>query len=98
MDLAGELANGFSRVRIESSGGELGVLESSDPLSDADVQQLAEAFTRRLGRKVVFEKKTRPGLLAGVKVTVGGTTYDGTLRAQLNRLRDKFFTTSSSTH
>jgi len=98
MDLVDELANGFSRVRIESSGGELGVLESSDPLSDADVQQLAEAFTKRLGRKVVFEKKTRPGLLAGVKVTVGGTTYDGTLRAQLNRLRDKFFATSSSTH
>jgi F-type H+-transporting ATPase subunit delta len=98
MDLASELATGFAKVRIEAAGGMLGVLESSDPLSDADVKQLAAAFSQKLGKQVTFEKKTRPELLAGVKVTVGGTTYDGTLKAQLNRLRDKFFETSSSTH
>jgi F-type H+-transporting ATPase subunit delta len=98
MDLASELANAFARERIEAAGGMLGVLESSDPLSDSDVKQLAAAFSQKLGKQVAFEKKTRPELLAGVKVTVGGTTYDGTLKAQLNRLRDKFFETSSSTH
>jgi len=98
MDLASELARGFSRVRIEAAGGMLGVLESPEPLSDSDVKQLSEAFSQKLGKQITFEKTTRPELLAGVKVTVGGTTYDGTLKAQLNRLRDKFFETSSSTH
>ncbi len=98
MDLSTELARGFARVRIEAAGGVLGILESPDPLPDSDVKQLAAAFSQKLGKQITFEKKTRPELLAGVKITVGGTTYDGTLKAQLNRLRDKFFETSSSTH
>jgi len=98
MDVLSDIAAGFARVRVEAAGGVLGVLESSDPLSDEDLQQLAAAFSQKLGKKVTFEKKTNPELLAGVKVTVGGTTYDGTLKAQLNRLREAFFGNSSSTH
>lgn len=98
MDLISEIASSFSRARIESSGGVLGLLESSDPLSDEDVRQLSGAFTKMLGKTVAFERKTDPELLAGVKVTVAGTTYDGTLKAQLNRLKDRFFENSSSTH
>jgi len=93
-----EIAQAFAQVRVESSGGVLGLLESADPLSDSDVQQLSEAFTKKLGKRVEFQCQSQPGLLAGVRVTVAGTTYDGTLKAQLNRLRDKFLETSTSTH
>jgi F-type H+-transporting ATPase subunit delta len=98
MGLISEIAAAFKRVRIESSGGTLGVLESAEPLSDTDIHQLSAAFSKKLGVTVDFERKTRPELLAGVRVTVGGTTYDGTLKAQLGRLRDKFFGNHSLTH
>ncbi len=98
MALLSDLSARFARVRIESAGGVQGLLESAEPLSDEGVEQLVEAFSKKLGRPVAFERKTNADLLAGVKVTVSGTTYDGTLRAQLNRLRTKFFETSSSTH
>jgi hypothetical protein len=49
---------------------------------------LSVAFGARIGRKVSFETHEDPSLLAGVKVTVGGVTYDGTMRSQLSRLRE----------
>lgn len=96
--LASDISAAFKKVCIESSGGTLGLLESAEPLPEEDIRQLSSAFTRKLGKSVAFEYKTRPELLAGVRVTVGGTTYDGTLKAQLNRLRDKFFGEKFLTH
>jgi len=96
--LVSDISAAFKRVRIESSGGTLGLLESAEPLSEEDIQQLSAAFARRLGKGVAFEQKTKPELLAGVRLTVAGTTYDGTLRAQLNRLREKFFGEKFLTH
>jgi F-type H+-transporting ATPase subunit delta len=96
--LLSDMADAFARVRTEASGGVLGLLESTDPLSSDDVHQLSSAFSKKLGKPVVFTQKTCPELLAGLKVTVAGTTYDGSLKAQLLRLRDQFLEGSSSTH
>jgi F-type H+-transporting ATPase subunit delta len=79
----------FSAVRLEAEGGVAGRVVSAEPMSDADVQGLAQAFGRKLGKKVAFRVSTDPSLLAGMKVTVNGTTYDGTLRSQLVQLRDR---------
>jgi F-type H+-transporting ATPase subunit delta len=83
----------FSAVRLESEGGVSGRVVSAEPMSDVDVQGLAQAFGRKLGKKVAFRVFTDPTLLAGMKVTVNGTTYDGTLRSQLTQLRERLVTT-----
>lgn len=82
----------FNTVRLESEGGVAGKLVSAEPVSDADVQGLAKAFGRKLGKKVTFRVATDPNLLAGMKVTVNGVTYDGTLRSQLAQLRERLVT------
>jgi len=79
----------FKTVRLEAEGGMLGTLVSADPLNTADIDGLAKAFTQKLGKRVAFQTSTDANLLAGMKVTVNGVTYDGSLRAQLNRLRDR---------
>jgi F-type H+-transporting ATPase subunit delta len=89
-----EVRDTFSEVRLNAEGGVTGKLVSAEPMTDADVQSLSAAFTRKLGRKVAFRVSTDPGLLAGVRVTVNGVTYDGTLKAQLEQLRDKISTPS----
>ena len=66
-------------------------------MSEADVDGLAKAFTTKLGKRVSFTVASDPDLLAGVKVTVNGVTYDGTLRAQLEKLRDQFVSTTAGT-
>lgn len=83
-----DVRDAFTAVRLEAEGGVSGRLVSAEPLSEADVKGLSDAFSRKLGKKVAFRVSTDPTLLAGMKVIVSGTTYDGTLKAQLQQLRD----------
>lgn len=85
-----EVRDVFVSVRLLSEGGMSGELVSAEKLSEADVASLAQAFGKKLSKKVVFKVSTDSKLLAGVKITINGVTYDGTLRAQLSRLRDQF--------
>ena len=83
------MVDSLTGVRLASEGGVLGHVVSADPMEAADLSALAASFTKKLGRRVAFRASTDPDLLAGLKVTVNGVTYDGTLRSQLHRLRDQ---------
>lgn len=83
-----EIVTAFRQVRTESEGGILGTVVSADPVLSADIEALAKDFGLKLGRKVAFDVSVDPELLAGMKVTVAGVTYDGTLSSQIRRMRD----------
>lgn len=85
-----QILRALDSVRLESQGGILGEVVSADALDQRDVDTLAKAFEGKLKKKVEFRVATDAALLAGLKVTVNGTTYDGTLKAQLERVRDQF--------
>ena len=84
-----DIADAFASIRLEETGGTLGLVTSADPLEQNDLDQLSRAFTQKVGKKVAFRTSVDSSLLAGVKVTVNGVTYDGTLRSQLQQLRDR---------
>jgi F-type H+-transporting ATPase subunit delta len=92
-----EVAEILPQIRLESKGGTIGQVVSADALDPKDVQDLARSFTQKLGKQVELRPMIDPTLLAGIKVTVNGITYDGTLRSQLQQLRDRlvYGTTSS---
>ncbi|MDR3607514.1 MAG: ATP synthase F1 subunit delta [Oligoflexia bacterium] len=90
LSLFAEIVSLFRVVRLEAEGGIFGHLTSAEAMTEADVLSLSQAFSKKLGKRVSFEVKTDPSLLAGVKVTVGGVTYNGTLQSQLEKLRDQF--------
>ena len=89
LSLLGEIQKAFSAVRVEAEGGIIGTVVAADPVGNADVESLAKAFGKKLNKRVAFRVSTDPTLLAGMKITVNGVTYDGTLRAQLQKLRDQ---------
>ncbi len=89
LKLLPSIVRAFRSARVTGEGGLMGTMISADSLSEADLQSLVDAFSKKLGKKVTFDSKTDAALLAGVKVTVSGVTYDGTLRSQLHRLRDR---------
>lgn len=94
-----EIADAFTLNRLESEGATLGMVVSADPLKKEDLEELAASFTKKLGKKVVFKASVEPSLLAGLKVTVSGITYDGSLKAQLQSLRDHLiYGKSGTTH
>jgi F-type H+-transporting ATPase subunit delta len=56
---------------------------SAGPLAEAQRQALAAS----LGRTVELRSRVDPGLVGGLLVRVGGTTYDGSVRTRLAALR-----------
>ncbi len=85
----------LERVEVEAQGGTLGQLASADPVSSQDLAGFEKQFSEKLGKKVRFYLNQDPALMAGVRATVEGVSYDGSLKAQLDSLREEFLSESS---
>jgi len=68
-------------------------VESVVPLDGALEGSLKSALTRRYGAGLQFSFGVNPSLIGGMRVQVGSDVYDGSVRARLNELQDKFSTT-----
>ena len=88
VDALSEMCVALRSARLSAEGAIEGDIHVADPISAADVDGLAAAFGKKLNKKVVFRIVVDPTLLAGMKVTLQGVTYDGTLRSQIDRLRE----------
>jgi F-type H+-transporting ATPase subunit delta len=60
---------------------------SATELSPPERVELNLALVKLTGLKVQAEYHTDPALIAGATVRIGSTIYDGSVRAQLDRLR-----------
>jgi F-type H+-transporting ATPase subunit delta len=71
----------------------LGIAEaevtSARELSSGDRRRLTSALERRTGKKIEARFREDQSLVAGTVVRVGSTIYDGSVREQLNRLREQ---------
>ena len=64
-------------------------VSSARELSGAEKQQLTAMLERRTGKKIEASFREDKTLLGGAVVRVGSTIYDGSVREQLNRLRER---------
>lgn len=66
---------------------------SALPLSGGEVETLRQRLDAMTGKKTELSVSTDPALIGGVKLTMDGRLYDGTVRARLDEvektLRDK---------
>lgn len=62
---------------------------SARELSDAEKKELTAALERRTGKKIEANFREDKALLGGAVVRVGSTIYDGSVREQLERLRER---------
>ncbi|MCL2654305.1 MAG: F0F1 ATP synthase subunit delta [Coriobacteriia bacterium] len=65
------------------------------PLDEARVAELADKLSAKLGEAVVIDQKVDPQLIGGVKISVNGKLFDGSVKAQLSRLRTILVTGTS---
>src|SRR5690606_23268314 len=63
------------------------VVTSARPLSAKQEADLVKALQKVSGKSVTVEKQQDPKLLGGVVAQVGDVVYDGSLRTQLENLR-----------
>ncbi len=62
------------------------VIESAEPLTD-EVRRVVEAqLTRLHGADLGISMAINPALIGGMRITVGSSVYDGSVRGRLNAL------------
>ena len=62
---------------------------SAAPLSPDKTKALEESLATVTGKKVELSVSVDPELLGGVVATIGSTVYDGSVRTQLQRMRQE---------
>lgn len=74
----------------------LGIAEaevvSARELSAAERDRLTKALERRTGKKIEARFRQDESLVGGAVIRVGSTVYDGSVREQLTRLRERLET------
>ncbi len=65
-------------------------IESDAPLASELQDRIRQTLLRLHGSDLTIEFQERPELLGGLRVQVGSDVYDGTVRAQLDRMAASF--------
>jgi F-type H+-transporting ATPase subunit delta len=79
------------RVMVDERAGRVrATVTSAQPLSAAHVASIQAALEKASGKKVLLDKREDPELLGGVVARVGDVVYDGSVRTQLERMRERF--------
>jgi F-type H+-transporting ATPase subunit delta len=89
LDLLPEVASAYrQRLRDHRQVVEAAVTTAAPLSADAEAA-LGAALSSATGRRVEMRITVDPSLLGGLVARVGSTVYDGSVRAQLRRMRDK---------
>jgi F-type H+-transporting ATPase subunit delta len=62
---------------------------SAIPISEATLMQLKSSLERITGKVLVISKREDSSLIGGMVTRVGDMMYDGSIKTQLNRMKDK---------
>lgn len=73
-----DVADGLVRAHISAAV----------PVEDDVAQKIADAVKQALGRKVVLEFQEDPALIGGIVARLGDYVYDGSVRTQVNNIRE----------
>jgi F-type H+-transporting ATPase subunit delta len=82
-----EIEQAFSALLDARQGITQAMVTSAADLTVKERAELDATLAKLTGRKVQAQFKTDPTLIGGAVVKIGSTIYDGSVRAQLDRLR-----------
>lgn len=65
-----------------------GEVTSAEPLAEPELAKVADALSAISGKQVEITTKVDPSLIGGLVAKVGDMVFDGTIRTQLNQLKE----------
>ncbi|HKB07441.1 MAG TPA: ATP synthase F1 subunit delta [Candidatus Polarisedimenticolia bacterium] len=89
MGALGSILQAFEQVKDERLGVVRAETATAVPLSAAELKRLRQALETLTGREVKIAHRVDPALLGGARTRIGSKVYDGTLRRQLDALRER---------
>jgi F-type H+-transporting ATPase subunit delta len=87
--MLGEIREAFELIVDERLGLVRAEVKSAAQLADPQRNALQAELSRLTGKQVKCNYSVDPELLGGVTARIGSTIYDGSVRAQLNSLRQR---------
>ena len=78
-------------IRISSSIEEIvtAEVETAFPLSIAEEDKMAAVLEKKIEKKVKLHTRVNSGLLSGVRVKIGDTLLDGSVKGRMDRIEAK---------
>lgn len=87
-----EINERFDSVLEERSGTVHGIVASAHELSPDEKEALRTNLEKVTAKRVRLDYKIDPNLIGGVVARIGSTVYDGSVRTQLEHLREELYT------
>jgi F-type H+-transporting ATPase subunit delta len=78
----------YAELVDDREGRVRGTIWSAYPLEDGVKSRVQEALAKRLNKTVVLDAVQDKGLICGVKVVIKGTIIDGSVKRQLEALKE----------
>ncbi len=85
----GEIVRYINALYLEAKKKVKGVVTSAVELPDSVKQKIVDSLKAITGRDVELQYEIDPSLIGGLRVKVGSTMYDMSIKGQLGLLRDK---------
>jgi F-type H+-transporting ATPase subunit delta len=85
----GEINRKFAETLDERAGMVAAKVTTARAVPDSSQQQLHAKLTGMTGKKVRIDFATDPDLLGGIVTRIGSTVYDGSVRNQLQMIKEK---------
>lgn len=79
----------YRRLLNEAKGRVEAKVVSASPLEPDRLEQLRDRLRRLSGKDVVLQQETDHGLLGGLLVELQGKVYDGSIRTQLENMKQR---------
>ena len=84
-----DIARVYRSLVDEHAGRVRATVTSARPLDPMLESRLKTALEKQSGKVVIFEKREDPSILGGLITQLGDTLYDGSVRTQLQELREE---------
>ena len=89
LELLPEVAAVYSERLLEHQNVLQADVTTAVPLSADDARRLEASLKSATGKQITMRVSVDPSLLGGVVARVGSTVYDGSVRTQLKKMRDR---------
>ena len=84
-----DIARALRELVDEQAGRARAVVTSAMPLDPLVESRLKGALEKQTGKTIILEKKIDPALIGGMVAQVGDLVFDGSVRTQLEQLREE---------
>jgi len=86
MSILPDVASAFEALKAEDEGVLEAEITAATQPSDAEVKVLVKKLQAKFGKKIEASVKVDPEIIGGIKIVVGDTVIDASVRGQLQEL------------